>query len=78
MTLPYPIAWLALTWRRLMRWMAMAMLRARIAQLRSLLTRPERLYHPDHLQSGRLEAKLAELRCQLYALELRQLWDGKP
>lgn len=78
MTRRHPIAWLALVGRRLTRWMAMAVLRARIAQLRSLLARPELMYHPDHLQGGLLEARLAELRCALYALELRQLWDGKP
>ena len=54
--------WLALCVRR-------ASLRARIGQLQALLDRPDLMLHSEALPRALYEAKLAELRCELYSLE---------
>lgn len=54
--------WLALRIRR-------ASLRSRISQLQALLARPDLMLHSEALPRAMYEAKLAELRCELYSLE---------
>lgn len=55
--------------RWVMRQWQMACLRARISQLQALLDRPDLMLHPEALPRALYEAKLAELRCELYVLE---------
>jgi hypothetical protein len=45
-----------------------AHLRMRISQLRQLLTSPDLMLNADALTRAMVEAKLAELRCELFAL----------
>ena len=56
----------------LLRWMGRALhrahLRMRISQLRQLLASPDLMLHGDALTCALVEAKLAELRCELQAL----------
>lgn len=58
--------------RRMGRALRRAHLRLRISQLRQLLASPDLMLHADALTRTMVEAKLAELRCELQAL------GGKP
>jgi hypothetical protein len=55
--------------RRIARAWRIHLLRARIAQLQALQARPDLQGHPDYARRGPVECALAELRCELAALE---------
>lgn len=72
MTGRHPIQALQAIGRRVVRAWRMHSLRVRIHQLLVLRGRPDLWAYTEPLQRDLLEARLAELRCELHSLELQR------